>query len=178
MITAFASWPAARLLAGEQRPRHRISAGELHQSLSSRFPVQLGAGRLLSVTVSAPNLLLLPARNQLGATLQGEVSGLQLPPMAPGELDVLFALRYEPSDRTVRAHRLEVLDLRWPGLPPEMHRALRELLPALAREAVGEVVLHRFAPRELALADTMGFEPETLTVVDDGLVVSFGRKAR
>jgi hypothetical protein len=45
-------------------------------------------------------------------------------------------------------------------------------------EAVGEVVLHEFSPSELALADTMGFEPETITVVDDGLVIGFGPKRR
>ena len=67
--------------------------------------------------------------------------------------------------------------MRWPGLPPEPLRAVQRMLPAMAREAVGEVVLHQFTARELALADTMGFEPEQLTVVDDGLVVSFGPKA-
>lgn len=178
IIAALASWPAARLLAAEQRPRHKISAGELHKALSARFPVRFGAGRLLAVSIDAPGLLLLPARNRLGATLQAELSGLQVKPMEPGELDVLFALRYEASDRTVRAHRLEVLELRWPGLPAGTHSALQQLLPALAREAVGEVVLHRFSPRELALADTMGFEPEHLDVTHDGLEVRFGPKAR
>lgn len=178
IIAALASWPGAQLLAAGQRPRHKLSAGELHQALSARFPVQFGAGRLLAVNVDAPRLLLAPARNRLGATLAAEISGLQVRALAPGELDVLFGLRYEPSDRSVRAHDLEVLALRWPGLPAEMHQALQQLLPRLAREAVGEVVLHRFAPRDLALADTLGFEPESFTVLHDGLEVRFGPKTR
>jgi hypothetical protein len=48
----------------------------------------------------------------------------------------------------------------------------------MAREAVGEVVLHRFAARELALPDTMGFEADEIRVVDDGVVVLFGPKQR
>lgn len=36
--------------------------------------------------------------------------------MRAGEMDVVFALRYEPADETVRGHGLEILALRWPGL--------------------------------------------------------------
>jgi hypothetical protein len=95
-----------------------------------------------------------------------------------GEMDVVFALRYEAADQTVRAHDLEILDLRWPGLPPQTRETLQLLLPRIAREAVGEVVLHRFSQRDLALADTMGLQPEQMTVVDDGLVVVLGPKPR
>jgi hypothetical protein len=180
MITALTCWPAARLLAQDDgtRPRHKISAGELHTALSARFPVRLELAGLLELQVSAPRLLLLPTRNQLGAALLAQVSGLQLQQIHAGEVEVVFALRYEAADRTLRANRLEILDLRWPGLPPETVQALRSLLPAIAREAVGEIVLHRFSPRELALPDTMGFEPESISVVDDGLVILFGPKPR
>jgi hypothetical protein len=50
-------------------------------------------------------------------------------------------------------------------------------MPALAQQ-VGEVVLHRFSSRELALADTMGFAPEEIRVLDDGLLILFGPKPR
>ncbi|HSW20205.1 MAG TPA: DUF1439 domain-containing protein [Ramlibacter sp.] len=180
LLTALAGWPAGRLLAQDEgpRPRHRIPAAELHEALSARFPVRFGFAGLLELQVSAPRLLLLPARNRLGASLVAQVSGAQLQRMHAGEVDVVFALRYVAADQTVRAHQLEILDLRWPGLPPETAQALQAVLPALARDAVGEIVLHRFSPRELALADTMGFEPQQITVVDDGLVISFGPKQK
>jgi hypothetical protein len=179
ILTALACWPARHVLAQEEgpRPRHKVSAAEMYEALSARFPVRLGLAGLLELQLSAPQLLLRPARNQLGATLAGEVSGLQVPRMPPGELDVVFALRYEAADQTVRAHHPEFLDLRWPGLPPETLQALQSLLPTLARR-MGEVVLHRVTPRERALADTMGFEPEKLEVVEDGVVIWFGPKQR
>jgi hypothetical protein len=93
-------------------------------------------------------------------------------------MDLVFALRYEATDQTLRAHRPEILALRWPGLPPETVRTLQSLLPAMAREAVGEFVLHRFGASELALADTLGFEPQDIEVADDGLVIYFGPKRR
>jgi hypothetical protein len=180
MIMAFTAWPAGRLLARDAptTPSQKISAGELHKALSARFPARFGVAGVLQVDVSEPSLLLAPARNQLGAGLIARVSGVQLRQAHTGELDVAFSLRYEPSDKTVRAHRMEILDLRWPGLPRETVQALQRLLPAMARDAMGEVVLHRFTARELALPDAMGLEPENLTVVDDGLVISFAPKLR
>jgi hypothetical protein len=180
LLAAAAAWPAARLLAqqdSETRPRQKISAAALFEALSARFPLRLGVPGLLQLDVSAPRLLLLPKRNQLGAALLAEASGpaLQVVP-PPGELDLVFSLRYEAADRTLRAVRPEILDLRLPGLLPDTVQAMRALLPALMRDLAGEFVLHRFSERQLALPDTMGFAPEQLTVLDDGLLVVFGPK--
>lgn len=177
LLAALAGWPAARLFAEEAqpRPRHKISAATLYEALSKRFPVRGGLAGLLEVQVSAPRLLLLPARNRIGAALLAHLSGPQLPAAQSGEMDLVFALRYEPSDRTLRAHRAEVLDVRWPGLPPEGMQALRSVLPSMTRQ-LGEIVLHRLTPADLALPDTMGFEPGEIEVADDGVVVYFRPK--
>lgn len=177
LFAALAAWPAARLFAGEAppRPRHKISAGTLFEALSKRFPVRLGLAGLLDVQVSAPRLLLLPARNRIGAALLAQLSGAQLRASQGGEMDVVFALRYEPSDRTLRAHGAEVLDVRWPGLPAEGMQALRSVLPSMTRQ-LGEIVLHQLSPGDLALPDTMGFEPGEIEVADDGVVIFFRPK--
>jgi hypothetical protein len=179
LLTALACWPAAGLRAqdGTARPRHKISAGQLYEALSARFPLRVGIPGVLDLQVSAPQLLLLPTRNKLGAALAAEVGGLQLQQAPAGQVDILFSLRYEASDQTLRGHDPEIREVRWPGLPPETVQALQSMLPALAGR-LGEMVLHRFSPRELALADTMGFEPEEFQVVDDGLVILFGPKPR
>ena len=155
------------------RPRHKITAGELYEALSSRFPVRRGLAGMLALEISATQLLLRPDRNQLGAALLAELRGVRQ--LQAGEMDLMFSLRYEPSDQTVRARNPEILDVRWPGAPPEALRALQGMLPRVASD-LGEFVLHRFTQRELALPQTMGFEPQELTVVEDGLVVFFGPK--
>jgi hypothetical protein len=176
-LAALACWPAGHVLAQEAaaRPRQKVSAAALYEALSARFPVRFAIAGLLQAQVSAPRLLLLPARNLLGAALRAEFAGLQLAQAQAGEMDLVFALRYEARDRTLRAHDPRVLEVRWPGVPPQTAQALEGLLPALARQ-VGEVVLHRFSERELALPDTMGFEPQEIQVLDDGLLVLFGPK--
>jgi hypothetical protein len=179
ILSALASWPAAPLAQeGAPRPRHKIGAAQLHEALSSRFPVRFMLGSLLEVEISAPRLLLLSARDKLGAGLVVQVGGMQLQPMPPGEIDVVFGLRYEASDQTVRARDSEILALRWPGLPPATLQQVQRSPYAVVREAMGEFVLHKLEPRDLALADTMGFEPESFRVVDDGVVIVFGPKQR
>lgn len=178
LLGALACLPAAALPVQDeapQRPRYKISAAQLHESLSSRFPLRLGVEDFFELQVSAPRLHLLPARNRLGAGLVAQASGPMLPKQA-GELDISFGLAWAPADRSVRARRPELLDLRLPGLPPEARAPLRAMFQAMARENLGDVVLHRFGEGDLALADTMGLELESMQVVEDGLMVFFGPK--
>lgn len=177
MICALAAWPVSRVLAQDDaaRPRQKVSARQLQQALSERFPVRFALGDLIELQARAPRLLLLPRTQQAGATLTIEVSGAQLQPLPAGEVDVVFGLRYETADRSLRARELQVRDVRWPGMAADTLQVVQGLLPELMRN-VGEVVLHRFSPRDLALADTMGFEPDGITVVEDGLVLSFAPK--
>lgn len=178
-------WLAAALALGlpslghaqqAQVPRHKVSASELHRAMSARFPVRLDLGGLFAVQVGAPALLLAPRRNQLGATLLAQLGGPALAPVPPGEMDVVFGLRYEPRDRSLRAQGSQLLAVRWPGLPQEIVQALQGAWPDFAREALGDFVLHQFSERELALPETMGFQPQAFNVAEDGLVVVFGPK--
>lgn len=176
ILAALALLPATRAVAQDDAPRPhlKISEGELGEAISARFPMRLGIPGLLDVLVSAPRLRLLPATNQIGALLRAQVRGREIQRLPPGEADFAFSLRIEPADQSVRAHDPVLLALRWPGLAPDAAMALQSLLPAAAQQGMGEVVVHRFSARELALPHAMGFEPDRITVAQDGLVISFG----
>lgn len=178
VLAALACCPALPLRAQEDapRPHYRIPASELQAALAARFPLHIAPAGLFELDIDTPRLLLLPVTQQLGATLQARFRSPQVQRSETGSMDVAFRLRYEASDRTVRAHDLRVLGLRWPGLDADTANLVQALVPELAREAAGEVVLHRFTARELALPETMGFEPDTIAVTDDGLEVTFAPK--
>jgi hypothetical protein len=178
ILATLACWPATRLLAQDDagRPRLKISAAQLRRSLAQRFPMRLALAGVLALRIGTPALALLPASQQLAAALPLQLEGAALAQAEAGELDVAFRLRYEPSDRTVRAHGVELMDVRWPTLAPDAARLARDLLPQLVREAMLDVELHRFDARDLALADTMGFEPHEIVVLADGLLVTFAPK--
>lgn len=181
VLAGLACWPGDFLLAQQDAdtPRQKISAKALHEVLSARFPVRFGLEGLLQVEVSAPRLHMVPSRNQLGAGLRAEASSVARRGTGEaGELDLVFGVRYERADRTIRAGQPEILGLHWPGLPQEIAEPVRAMLPLLARQALGDAVLHAFSARELALPDAMGLEPEKVTVLDDGLLVLFGPKTQ
>ena len=180
LLVTLAAWPAVRLAAQPEakRPHHKIPASQLLEALSARFPLRFAVPGVVDLVVGDPALLLLATRTKLGSALQLEARGPALRDQVKAEVDVLFGLRYEPGDRTVRTQDPEVQRLRVPGLAPETADTIEQMTRALLARMRGDVVLHRFTERELALPDTMGFEPGTLTVLDDGVDIEFVPKRR
>lgn len=180
LLIAFATaWPATRLFAQEPAQAHRkVSAHELREALMARFPVRFAVPGLFDVRLDADRLVLLPARQRIGATLLATATDLSSGRAYPGDMDLTFAVRYEASDQTLRAHQLEVLGLHSPALRPDAVLALQALLDRVARNAVDEVVLHRFSPAELQLPDVLGLRPDRITIEGDGVEIWFAPKAR
>ncbi len=86
-------------------PRYKISQAQLQRSVAERFPLRYPVPGVLNMDMQAPQLRLLPALNSLGAEMVVDVAGPALRTSHQGTLEVEFALRYEASDLTVRAHQ-------------------------------------------------------------------------
>ena len=161
------------------QPSHKVSAQQLQQVLSRRFPLRYAVGGALELRIEAPRLLLLPKQNRVGSELAIDASGEALRRSYTGHVALDFALRYEPSDMTVRAHQIRINAVRIPGLDPNTAALIDAYARASAERALLEVVLHTLRPHDLALAHTMGLEPGAITVTADGLVIGFvPREAR
>lgn len=158
------------------QPSYKVSAEQLQRVIAQRFPARYAVGDLFNLDVETPQLRLLPELNRLAGEMVLEAAGPALGRSLRGSFDVDFALRYEPSDQSIRAHELRVHSFRLPGLPPQTLRLLDAYSRALAQQALLEVVLHRLRPRELALADAMGLQPGDITVTPEGLVIGFVAK--
>ncbi|WP_313082790.1 DUF1439 domain-containing protein [Pulveribacter sp.] len=175
--TAAGAFAALALLpgcAGARSPRYTISAAELQQALATRFPHRYPLAGLLDVELQSPRVQLLPERDLLNAVIDLQAGGALLQGRQPrGVLDVDFGLRYEPSDRTVRADRLQVNFLRVEGLPPVLAQNVARYGAPLAQQALQDVVLHQLRPQDLALTDGLGVQPERIRVTPAGLVVEF-----
>jgi len=178
-LTAYALLVAAGLTAAPARaqPNYTVSLAQLQQAVAQRFPLQYPLGGLVDLTLQAPVLRLMPELNRLGATMAVDAGGPALGQRYPGSFDVDFALRYEASDKSIRAYRLHFNSLRLQGLPPGPSGLIEAYGNSLAQQALFEVVVHRLRPQDLALADTMGLEPGTLTVTDKGLTIGFVNKS-
>lgn len=164
------------VLAGPRRARAQagitITAAQMQAAVAERFPRRYDASGLMSLVLQPPRLRLLPERDRLQAEMDVSASGPLWPQARQGAFDVDFALRYEASDRSIRAHRLHVNALRVAGLTPEAAAVLQAYGPPLAEQALREVVVHTLTDQDLSLADGLNLQPGSITVTAEGLRVS------
>jgi hypothetical protein len=169
---------ALALMAGtaHAQPSYTVSAEQLQDMVAHKFPRNVPLAGMVDLTLQAPRLRMLPSVNRLGATMEVEAAGPALRRSHPGSFDVEFALRYEASDRTLRAHQIRLGRLELAGLKPAANELLNAYAPALAEQSLREVVLHQLRPQDTAVFDGLGLEPGPITVTDKGLQVAFVRK--
>lgn len=177
---ALAAGMATSGLAGwrgaQAQPSYTVSLAQMQEAVDAKFPQQVPLQGLLELTAQAPRLRLLPESNRLQATMAVEAAGPALRRSHAGVFEVEFALRYEPSDRSLRAHRLRLGRLDFPGLRPAVAELLNTYGPLLAEQSLREITLHHLRPQETAVLDGLGLQPGPITVTDKGLVVAFERK--
>ncbi len=154
-----------------------VSSAKLQEMVAKRFPKQFPVAGLLQLSLTSPTLAMLPERNALNALIPVELGGKVLKEVYSGTLNVDFALRYEPSDRTLRAHQIKVNSLEMNGLAPAMSDMLATYTNALAEQALGQVVLYQLQDKDLALVDALAMEPGSITVTPQGLTIALVQKA-
>jgi len=159
-------------------PHYKVSAARLQAAVTQRFPLRYPVQGLMNLDVQVPQLRLLPALNRLGAYMVVDAAGPALQRSHQGKLDVEFALRYEATDRTVRAHQLRLARLEFPSLQPGVVALLNTYGLELAERTLLEVVLHTLSPQDLALPDILGMQPGNIPVTAEGLTIGFVPKAR
>ncbi|WP_395056883.1 DUF1439 domain-containing protein [Polaromonas sp.] len=155
------------------QPSYTVTSAQLQQAVAEKFPMRYPVGGLLALTLQPPRLRLLPEQNRLGTVMVVDAAGPALSSSSSGNFDVDFALRYEASDQSIRAHKLKVNTLSLSGLPPGPAALLQAYGPSLAEQSLLEVVLHKLQPKDLMLADGLGLEPGAITVTARGLVIGF-----
>ena len=174
VLASVAGWAALRVAAQQTgQAHHRISAHELRRGLKTRFPIDFGLPGLFVVQVNAGRLVLLPERQRAAVTLVARIADIASGQASTGNIDLGFAVRYEASDQTLRAHDIQVVGLQSPALPPDTAQLLQSLLGDAARRAVADVVLHRFTAQELKMPDLLGLRPDRITIERDAVEVWF-----
>ena len=170
---------AVALLLGRgalAQPSYTVPLAQLQEMVAPKFPRSVPVQGLFDLTLQVPLLRLLPEVNRLGATMAVDAAGPALRRSHAGLFDVEFALRYEASDRTLRAHQIRLgrlgrLD--FPTLKPAVAQLLNVYAPVLAEQSLREVTLHQLRPQDTAMFDGLGLQPGPITVTAKGLTVAF-----
>ncbi len=158
------------------QPSYTVPLSQLQEMVATKFPRSVPVQGLFDLNLQAPQLRLLPDVNRLGAAMGVEVAGAALRRAHAGSFDVEFALRYEPSDRTLRAHQIKLGRLEFPTLRPAVTELINAYGPVLAEQSLREVTLHQLRPQDTAVFDGLGLQPGPITVTAKGLEVAFVRK--
>lgn len=150
-------------------PGYTVPEAVLQASVARRFPLRYPVPGLLNLDVQVPRLRLLPEQNRLAADMEVLAAGPALNRSHRGNFDLDFALRYEPRDRTIRAHQLRLNRLRFPTLQPAVVDMLNTYAPLIGQQFLQEVVLHQLSSKDLAMADALNMQPGSISVTAQGL---------
>ncbi len=153
-----------------------VTQAQLEQGLAAHFPKQFPIAGLLQLEMQQPQLILVPATNQLETTLVVTLSGPALRQNFHGQMHVRFGLYYQPKDRSVRAQRVEVLSLQLQDAAPALADMVQTYGQRVAQQALQDFPLYQVKPEELELADSLGLQPGAITVTEQGLDVAIVQK--
>jgi hypothetical protein len=152
-----------------------LSEAELQAQLARRFPLQRSVLELIDLQLSEPALQLDAASNRLSTELtlravERRLDGRSL----HGRLALDYALRFEPSDASVRLVSPRVRSLQFDELPESWARRaglLQQGGIALAERALDDLVLYRVPDKRLRALRAAGYRPGTLRVTPAGLEI-------
>jgi len=164
--------------SGNTLPREvSMTTQQLQAKVGSHFPKSYPVAGLLQLQLQGPTLTMLPDRNQIQAVLPAVLAGSVLKQSFQGHLDVSFGLRYQASDRTVRAQQVRVNVLQIDDAPPALSDMLVTYGPRLGEQVLENFVLYQLEEKDLALADSVGLQPGAITITPQGLTLALDRKA-
>jgi hypothetical protein len=172
-ISAFAGLAGC---AGPLMPRTvSVDEAELARLLARQFPrTESRAGRAV-LTRSSPQIRLLPERNKLGARVdlgaRERLSGRS----TTGQLDLESALRFEPSDQSLRLAQVQVQDLQWQGA---RSGGLQRAAALLAERLLEDVTVYRLKPEQAERLARAGLAPGEVTVTSRGVELALVPAAR
>lgn len=156
-----------------------VSEARLAQLIAGQFPFNSRLLEVFDLTLSAPEVRLLPEDNRIGTRFRYNLGGFLLGSRRyEGGLQLSYGLRYEPSDASVRLTNVRVEDFEVPGVPAAYASQARRIGALLAEGLLQDFTLHRLSPEDLRNAQGMGYQPGELRVVPGGLQLQLNPVSR
>ena len=153
--------------------------------VARQFPVQRRVLELFDLEIAAPTLRLIPERNRLAGDFSVVGSDRLSRRPVRGRLVLESALRYEPSDASlrllqVRVQRIE-LDLASTATPaPQPPSAAAapnspasRAATAMAEQVLEDFAIYRIPPQRIESLRALGLSPGAVTVTSRGIEITF-----
>jgi hypothetical protein len=152
---------------------YTLTADEIERLVQRKFPIDKRMLEVFDVTMNAPRISLLPERNRVAAVVRVNARSILVRGSWEGQLTLDSALRWEPSDQTVRLNQVRVQDLLVASADPLARSAAERMGAALAERMLEDLALYTLPPERAAQMRALGVAPAAVTVTSKGVEISF-----
>jgi hypothetical protein len=150
-----------------------LSQARMQSLVERQFPRQQRLFDVIDITVARPTLRLLPERNRIATDLDLVATERLSGRTARGSLALDYALRYEPSDASLRLSQVHVTDVQLElGSGPLSPSAAR-LGAVLAERLLDDFVLYRADDQRLQQLQRAGVTAREIVVTTGGIELRF-----
>jgi hypothetical protein len=153
-----------------------FSESELAGLMAKHFPTTQRVAEIAEVTVSSPRVWLIPDRNRLGASFDVNAGDRLFRRSVQGKLALDCALRFEPSDDSIRLAQVRVqqLDLdtasfAGASLPVQRLGAL------VAERMLEDMPIYRLKPEQAQRLHSSGLKP-AIAVTPQGVQLTLAER--
>jgi hypothetical protein len=150
-----------------------LSTADIERLMERQFPMDKRMLEIFDVNIKAPRINMLPDRNRVGAVLDMRAKSILFVGGWQGQLKFDSALRWDPTDQTVRLSQVRVQDLAIDNVDPLTRSAAERLGAAVAERMLEDMSLYQLPADRAAQMTAQGLRPAGVLVTSRGVQVNF-----
>jgi hypothetical protein len=159
--------------AGLMGPRTlTFSDTELSEMLAKRFPMDRRVAELVDVTVSSPRVWLIPERNRLGTSFDVQAGDRLWGKALQGKLALDYALRFEPSDESIRLTQVRVQDFRLDAGSSPIPLPAQRIGGLLVEKMLEDLPIYHLKPEQAERMRRAGYQTSAVAVTSRGVEIT------
>ncbi len=156
----------------------RVGTEQIEAAMLRSFPLDRRLLELVDVRLSDPQLTLQPDRNRIRAVLR---IGARMPYFGStgvGRLSFDAALRFDPSDHSLRLSKVKVQDFSLNGADDNLRSTTERIAAAVAERMLEDLPIYRLDERLIDDLRRAGLRASRVTVEPSGVEVLLEPSAR
>ncbi|MDE2396078.1 MAG: DUF1439 domain-containing protein [Burkholderiales bacterium] len=152
---------------------YTLSQADLQQLIERNFPLERPLLEVLEVSVEAPHVTLLPARNRIATDFDVDTRDRLFGKRWHGRLALESALRWEASDQTLRLQNVRVDDFTLDKAGSSERGQADRLGALLAERVLEDMVVYRLSDERRDKLQRLGLVPGGVEVTNAGVEIRF-----
>jgi len=155
-----------------------ISESQLALLLARQFPMQRKVLEVIDLSITNPQIRLLPESNRLATELDVSALDRLFGSSAQAHVSLEYGLRFQPADHTIRMTQVRVRDLSLSSGSSTLHGSAQRLGGLVAENALDNLVLYRMKPAQADEMDRLDLVAAAIVVTPQGIRMTVSPRSR